>query len=75
MDAEVGQARLRCALLRTRLIDDIDMIRTSETLYQAVASCPTTGRLIGRMHNPNESATRPVWIGSRPQDFRDFVLA
>jgi hypothetical protein len=33
MDAEVGQARLRCALLRTRLIDDIDMIRTSETLY------------------------------------------
>jgi hypothetical protein len=33
MHAEVGQARLRCALLWTRLIDEIDMIRTSETLY------------------------------------------
>jgi hypothetical protein len=32
MDAEVGQARLRCALLRTRLIDGMDMIRTSETV-------------------------------------------
>jgi hypothetical protein len=28
-NAEVGQARLRCALLRTRLIDDIDMIRAA----------------------------------------------
>src|SRR6266852_8920740 len=33
LSAEVGQARLRCALLRTRLTDDIDMTRIMETLY------------------------------------------
>jgi hypothetical protein len=33
MDAEVGQARLRCALLRTRSNGDIDMIQTSKTKY------------------------------------------
>src|SRR5271154_4583701 len=37
MDAEVGQARLRCALLRTRSLDDIDMIRISELICWSCA--------------------------------------
>ncbi len=32
-DARASFDKLRSALLRTRLMDDIDMIRTMETLY------------------------------------------
>ncbi len=32
-DARILRQALRSALLRTRLMDDIDMIRTMETLY------------------------------------------
>jgi len=32
-DARILRQALRSALLRTRLMDDVDMIRTTETLY------------------------------------------
>jgi hypothetical protein len=32
------ETRAKSALLRTRLLDDIDMIRTSETMYRALST-------------------------------------
>src|SRR5215468_2925345 len=51
-NAEVGQARLRCALLRTRVDRRYDMIRTSETVISSHCHAPLSRRESGASSNP-----------------------